>query len=97
MTAIEKFVATEDGIQHWCQEYVANLLDTPVGKIDPDTEFDSFGLDSAMAVAMVLELEERLGTEISPSLLFEYTTIAQLAEHLTETAKQGELNTEAVA
>lgn len=97
MTAIVNFEATTDGIQRWCQQYVANLLDTPVGKIDPETEFDSFGLDSAMAVAMVLELEERLGTEVSPSLLFEYTTIAQLAEHLVETTRQDKLDMEAVA
>lgn len=91
MTAIEQFEATKQGIENWCQCYVANLLDTPVNKIDCDTEFDSFGLDSAMAVAMILELEERLGTEVSPSLLFDYPTIASLAEYLTETAtKSGE-------
>ena len=90
MTAIENFEATKQGIENWCQRYLANLLDAPVNKIHCDIEFDRFGLDSAMAVAMILELEERLGTEVPPSLLFDYPTIAELAGHLVEMAREGE-------
>ena len=35
---------TPAGIQKWCQDYVADLLGTQPGKIDPNTEFDRFGL-----------------------------------------------------
>jgi acyl carrier protein len=85
----ESFQPTKDGIQAWCQSYIANLLNAPVAKIDPNTDFDKFGLDSAMAVSMVLDLEEQIGTEVSPSLLFEYTTIAELAEHLATVGEKG--------
>ncbi len=77
---------TAEGIAEWCRHYVARLLDMPAERIDAETEFDRFGLDSAMAVAMILDLEEQLGTEVSPSLLFEYTSIATLAGHLAESA-----------
>lgn len=73
---------TSAGIQKWCQDYVANLLDVQPDKIDPTTEFDRFGLNSAMAVAMCLDLEEQLGFEIPPALLFEYTSIAELATYV---------------
>jgi acyl carrier protein len=88
MTSSPSIETTKNGIQLWCQNYLANLLSMPVDKLDPDAEFDDFGLDSAMAVAMVLELEEQLGIEIPPSLLFEHTTIAQLATHLGDVMKK---------
>lgn len=91
MTTQQNFNPTNDGIADWCRHYVANLLDTPIEKIDATTEFDRFGLDSAMAVAMILELEEHLGGEVSPSLLFEYTTIAALADHLAARSGAGEV------
>jgi acyl carrier protein len=61
---------------------VADLLGTQPEKINPNTEFDRFGLDSAMAVAMCLDLEEQIGIDIPPALLFEYTTIAELAGYV---------------
>jgi acyl carrier protein len=79
---IQSIEPTAAGIETWCRSYVANLLGTQPVKINPDTEFDRFGLDSAMAVAMCLDLEERLGIEIPPALLFEYTTISELAAHV---------------
>ena len=74
--------STPAGIQKWCQDYVADLLGTQPEKINPHTEFDRFGLDSAMAVAMCLDLEEQIGIDIPPALLFEYTTIAELAGYV---------------
>jgi acyl carrier protein len=63
----------------WCQNYIANLLDVPASEIGPDTEIADFGLDSAAAVSMVLDLETKLGCEIDPSMLFEYGTLRKLA------------------
>lgn len=80
--------ATKAGIQDWCQTYIANLLHIPADRVDADTEFDRFGLDSAMAVAMCLDLEEELGIEIPPALLFEYTTIARLASCIAMNAQK---------
>lgn len=81
-TRIESIEPTKAGIQNWCRNYVANLLNTEPSRIDADADFDRFGLDSATAVAMCLDLEEQLGIEIPPALLFEYTTIAELAGYV---------------
>jgi acyl carrier protein len=69
-------------IRQRCVLFVAGLLSRSEGAIGADVEFDRLGLDSAMAVAMLFDLEEWLGIELSPSLLFEHTTIAKLAAHL---------------
>lgn len=70
---------THDQIVEWCRQHIATLLDFPVERIPADAEFDSFGLDSAAAVSLVVDLEEWLGAEVSPSLLFEFPTVQALA------------------
>ena len=69
-------------IRERCVTFVAQLLSEKKEAIDADAEFDRLGLDSAMAVAMIFDLEEWLGIEVSPSLLFDHTTISMLAGHL---------------
>lgn len=72
-----------DEIQTWCVEHLADLLGEAPGKIDPRAEFDALGIDSAMAVSLLLDLEERLGDmPIPPEVLFEYATIADLSAHV---------------
>ncbi len=73
---------TAAAIGEHCVSFVAGLLSESKKAIDPAVEFDRLGLDSAMAVAMIFDLEEWLGIELSPSLLFEHTTISRLAAHL---------------
>jgi acyl carrier protein len=69
-------------IQDWCVNYIARIANMPVGQVDPSVEIDHFGLDSAMAVALIMELEEWLDIELAPELLFEYPTVAGLSVHL---------------
>jgi len=71
-------------IQAWCLKYVAKILDTPAERLDPNVEVDRLGLDSSTAVALIMSLEEWLGIELMPELLFEYPTIGGLSRHLAE-------------
>jgi acyl carrier protein len=63
----------------WCQNHIADLLGVSTSEIDPDAEIADFGLDSAAAVSMVLDLEAKVGRELDPSILFEYGTLRKLA------------------
>jgi len=77
---------TPSEIISWCQDYVAELLDIPSNQVDPDREIDDFGLDSAVAVSMVLDLETKLNRDLEPGILFEHGTLRKLALALCETA-----------
>lgn len=78
---------TEDEIRRWCVTYVARVLNQAPERIAPDAAFDGFGLDSAASVEMIVALEGALGREISPTLLFEQTSIAKIASDLAREAK----------
>ena len=69
-------------IENWCVNYVSKILNIPKAEVDPNMEVDRFGLDSATAVALIMDLEQWLGLELAPELLFEYPTLAGLSQHL---------------
>jgi acyl carrier protein len=73
---------SEAAIRDWCAEYLARTLDLPDHTVDPEMTFARLGLDSANSVFLIVELEDWLGLELTPDLLFEHPTISELARHL---------------
>lgn len=63
-------------------KYLARTIGLPGQQIDPDATFARLGLDSANSLYLLVELEEWLGFELTPELLFEHRTISDLARHL---------------
>jgi acyl carrier protein len=85
MSALEEMGmrrATASEIADWCIAHVARNLGLAPDRITPHSKFTRLGLDSAMSLNLILTLEQRLGLEISPELVFECPTIASLSEHL---------------
>jgi acyl carrier protein len=74
--------ASETAIRDWCVKYLARTLDLADQEIEPDVKFTRLGLDSANSVYLIVELEEWLGLELAPDLLFEHPTISDLARYL---------------
>ena len=74
--------ASEAAIRDWCVQYLARTLELPDLQIEPDVTFARLGLDSANSVYLIVELEEWLGLELTPDLLFEHPTISDLARYL---------------
>jgi acyl carrier protein len=74
--------ASEAAIRDWCVDYLARTLDLPDEQIQPDAKFARLGLDSANSVYLIVELEEWLGLELTPNLLFDHPTISDLARYL---------------
>ncbi|MBD2279361.1 acyl carrier protein [Aphanizomenon flos-aquae] len=75
---------TQQQISQWIKTYLADILEIDADKIDENYEFERFGLNSSAAVSLVGDLEEWLGFELSPSLFFEFNTIAQVSTYLAE-------------
>ncbi|RCJ25062.1 phosphopantetheine-binding protein [Nostoc sp. ATCC 43529] len=74
---------TETEIQNWLVSYIAELLEVDLDKIDITIPFDRYGLDSSAAMELSGELEDWLGRELAPTLLYDYPTIEALAKNLS--------------
>jgi len=73
---------TEADIRDWCIAYLQRTIDNPSIAIGPEANFAELGLDSATSAYFIVELEDWLGAELRPELVFEYPTIAALAHFI---------------
>lgn len=82
--ASNKKLPTQKEIQNWIVNHIAELLEVNPNRINATSSFDRYGLDSVIAVSLTGDLEDWLGTELDPTLLYDYPTIERLAHHLAE-------------
>jgi acyl carrier protein len=75
---------TQDQILEFCVVSLANVLRVPKDVIQIDTKFSRLGLDSAMTVYLQMELEDKLGLELSPDNFYDYPTVDKLSRHLSQ-------------
>lgn len=75
--------STED-IRRWMANKVARRLKVEATSLDVHASFAQLGLDSLAAVDMSGELEKWLNLEIEATILYEYPSINELAEHLAK-------------
>ncbi len=73
-----------ENIQAWIIAYLAELLELDAAEIDVKAPFDSYGLDSAVAVGMTGDLENWLDRRLDPTLLYDYPTVESFSRHLAE-------------
>ncbi|MEM9905985.1 MAG: acyl carrier protein [Cyanobacteria bacterium P01_D01_bin.44] len=78
-----KTLPTSEDIQDWIVDYLADLLEVSPEEVDPAISFDRYGLDSSAAIGLTGDLEDWLGQEIEPTLLYDYPTVAALAQYLS--------------
>jgi acyl carrier protein len=76
--------ARAQAISDWLIAHVANLLRRSPSEIAHDVPLSRYGVDSASAVDVTGAIEEWVGIELDPVLVFEYPTIQGLAAHLSE-------------
>ena len=80
---IQAKIPTATEIQAWIVSYLAELLEVDPDEVDVTIPFDRYGLDSAAAVGLTGDLEEWLGHEVDPTVLYDYPTITSLVKHLS--------------
>ncbi|MEJ1962673.1 MAG: SDR family NAD(P)-dependent oxidoreductase [Gammaproteobacteria bacterium] len=73
-------------IMAWIVAKIAERTGTAPDEIDVTRPFASLGLDSLSALRLAGDLEQWLGEDISPTLIYEHVNIAALAEHLASAA-----------
>ncbi len=70
-------------IKDWIVSYLAELLEIEPDEVDVTIPFDRYGLDSSAAVGLTGDLEDWLGRELDPTLLYDYPTAEALVQHLS--------------
>jgi acyl carrier protein len=75
---------TREQISEFCVTSLANVLRIPKNSVGNDTKFTRLGLDSAMVVYLMMELEEKLGIELSPDDFYDYPTVNDLSNYLAQ-------------
>jgi acyl carrier protein len=71
-----------ESVQKWLMDWMQVELSLDPSEIDPGNAFLSYGMDSVHAMMLVGDLEGRLGTQLSPTLAWDYPTVHALAEHV---------------
>ena len=71
-------------IQSWIENWLAQKLKINVMSIIPTNSFSDYGMDSVMAVDAAQDLSEWLQHSLEPTILWNYPTIASLAQYLAK-------------
>lgn len=73
---------TVAGIEAWLAAHVARSAQIRAEDVDVTHPFSHYALDSVATVELTADLEDWLALALSPTLLWDYPTIAGLARHL---------------
>jgi acyl carrier protein len=74
----------ETAIRGWLIAKLSEWSAIDAGKISIQESFASYGLSSVAALSLAGDLQEWLGIELSPILVYDYPTIESLACHLAD-------------
>ncbi len=70
-----------EAMRAWLIERISKALRVK-GSMDPDAPLSKYGLQSIDAVILAMEIEEEVGVELPPTLLWEYNTVNECAAYL---------------
>jgi acyl carrier protein len=73
---------THSEIERWLVEEIARRAGIPRENVDTTQPFSSYNLDSMQGVNMAGALEDFLGLELEPTLVWDFPTIDKLSRHL---------------
>src|SRR5262249_54350768 len=74
---------TASEIQSWLIARISEAADLDPRQIDPSQPLTTYGLTSRDAVGLSGNLEDLMGTTLSPTVVYEYPTIEALAAYLS--------------
>lgn len=71
-------------IESFLRRLLGERLQTPWERIDPHAGYYEMGLNSLGLLEVVEAINRRIGTALPPTLLFEYSNVAELAAYLAQ-------------
>src|SRR5258708_26472533 len=72
---------TQQEISEICVASMANVLRIAKDRVKTDAKFSRLGLDSAMVVYVMMEIEEKLDLELSTDDFYDYPTVDELSRY----------------
>ncbi|MCX7293772.1 beta-ketoacyl synthase N-terminal-like domain-containing protein, partial [Janthinobacterium sp.] len=75
----------QQAIAHAITECIAAVLRIAAVNIDPAEPFSHYGLDSILGVGLVRLVNQRLGTSLNTTSIFDYRCVHELAAHIALT------------
>ncbi|MEL7001763.1 MAG: beta-ketoacyl synthase N-terminal-like domain-containing protein, partial [Bacteroidota bacterium] len=75
-------------LKNWILEYMSSLLSIEVGEIDPSQRLSYYGLNSKNSIQFVMELSALVNREYDATLVWDYPTVNDLVEFLSNTASK---------
>jgi 8-amino-7-oxononanoate synthase len=81
------FDASAEAIQSWIVTRVAQLLGVGANEIQPTDVLSDFGMESVEAFTLSGELSDLLGLKLSPTLVWDFPAISDLAQYLAAEKK----------
>jgi acyl carrier protein len=75
---------TRESIEEWLISWIAKELGMAPAEIETSKSLLNYSLSSVTAMMLVGDLEEWLGLTLPPTLVWDYPSIAAIAEYLTE-------------
>ena len=76
-----------EDIKSWLANRIATKLKKDLSTIQDQIPFAQLGLDSLGAINITTDIEKWLEIEIDPTILYQYTNITELSDHLAEKLK----------
>jgi acyl carrier protein len=73
-------VVDRESVRLWLIEHIADHRKVDAATIESDVPLATYGLDSVLAVTLVVDVEERYDLVLEPDTLWEYRTIDRLAD-----------------
>lgn len=79
---------TEKELIEFFRNKISAELGIPLEEIDIDIEFINFGMDSVNAIFILQHIENFIGAEINPLIMWDYPTIATFSRHIVTTLEK---------
>lgn len=79
---------SDESLRTWLVDTVAGYLALPPSQIGTEVKLRSLGLDSVHAMGLCVDIEERWGILVEPTLAWDFPTIDSIVEYLGEQIDQ---------
>jgi len=77
-------------ILRWLTARLASYLEVSAAAIDPMVPLAEMGVDSVHAVSLVGEVEAHFDIDVDPTMIFDYPTLAHIADFIAESVAEQE-------